>query len=253
MLSFVGLGLFDERSITIEGRDTMAVADRVFLEWYTSTLPGCDITDLEAFHGIPIHRLDRAAVEQDPERILTTAEDKHVVFLTGGDPLISTTHIDLRLRAEQRGIETQLVHAPSAATAASGLTGLQNYRFGKSTTIPFPGTITETVPQSVVDTIVDNRERGLHTLAYLDIDGETDSYLDAAVAAEALASELQDIIGVVVGRAGSPNPTVTAGPLEELATQEFGPPLHLLVIPGELHDMERQALETFANLDSSYI
>ena len=248
MLSFVGLGLFDERSMTIAGRETVADADHVYLEWYTSTLQGCTVSDLETYHNVTIERLERAEIEQDPEPLLSTAADNHVVLLVGGDPLISTTHIDLRLRAANRGIETAIVHAPSAATAASGLSGLQNYRFGKATTIPFPGTITETVPPSVIQTIQDNQDRGLHTIAYLDIDGETDTYLDAATAAEALASELPETLAVAIARAGSSDPRIEAAPLEELASRDFGPPLHLLIIPGDLHELEREALETFAGL-----
>lgn len=248
MLSFVGLGLFDERSMTIAGCETVADADQVYLEWYTSSLQGCSVSDLETYHNVRIERLERSEIEQNPEPLLSSAAHEHVVLLVGGDPLISTTHIDLRLRAADRGIETAIVHAPSAATAASGLSGLQNYRFGKATTIPYPGTITETVPPSVIQTIEGNQERGLHTLAYLDIDGETDTYLDATTAAEALAGELPGTVGVVIARAGSPDPRVEAAPLEELASRDFGPPLHLLIIPGDLHEMERESLETFAGL-----
>ena len=40
MLTFVGLGLYDERSVTIRGREAIRGADRVFAEWYTSHLAG---------------------------------------------------------------------------------------------------------------------------------------------------------------------------------------------------------------------
>ena len=140
MLSFVGLGLYDERSITVRGRDTLATADSAFAEWYTSRLAGTDLETLEATHGIEITVHDRAGVEQDPDSILDAAEEGHAVFLTAGDTMISTTHVDLRLRAHDRGIETRVVHGTTAQTAASSLTGLQNYRFGKATTLPFEET-----------------------------------------------------------------------------------------------------------------
>jgi diphthine synthase len=241
MLSFIGLGLYDERSITVRGRDALAEADRAFAEWYTSRLAGTDVETLEATHDIDIAVRDRAGVEQEPEPILDAAEDGHAAFLTAGDTMISTTHVDLRLRAHERGIGTRVIHGTTAQTAASSLTGLQNYRFGKATTLPFAETHGG-VPDSVVETIEANRERGLHTLVYLDIDGANERFLTGEVAAGMLADELPESRGVVVGQAGSDDPTVRAGPLSELAEGSFGPPLHLLVIPGELHPIEEDAL-----------
>ena len=251
MLTFVGLGLYDERSITLEGRDALEAADRVFAEFYTSKLAGATVDDVEAIHDVEIEVRDRAGVEQDPEPILEAAESGDVVFLTAGDTMISTTHVDLRLRAAERGIDTRIVHGTTAEAAAASLTGLQNYRFGKATTLPFPYAHGgDGVPGSVVDTIQDNRDRGLHTLVYLDIkvgtgpkgpDPDHEEYMTADYAAGLLAEEL-DTVGVVVARAGSPDPVVAADSLSALGEQEFGEPLHLLVIPGDLHVIERDAL-----------
>jgi diphthine synthase len=241
MLTFVGLGLYDERSITLEGREVLRAADRVFAERYTSRLVGASLEAVAEFHGIDVEVRDRAGVERDPAPILDAAESEDVAFVTAGDTMISTTHVDLRLRAHDRGIDTRVVHGTTAQTAASGLTGLQNYRFGKATTLPFAETHGG-VPDSVVETIEANRERGLHTLVYLDIDGANERFLTGEVAAGMLADELPESRGVVVGQAGSDDPTVRAGPLSELAEGSFGPPLHLLVIPGELHPIEEDAL-----------
>ena len=247
MLTFVGLGLYDERSVTVEGREALSAADRIFAEFYTSKLLGATVADLEAAHGIEIDVRDRAGVEQDPEPILDAAETGEVVFATAGDTMISTTHVDLRLRAEERGIDTRVVHAPTAESAASGLTGLQNYRFGKATTLPFDYAHgADGVPASVTNAIDENRERGLHTLVYLDIKAHNDEYMTADHAADLLAEEYSDLLAVVVARAGSPDPLVTADALSDLATREFGDPLHLLVIPGDLHHIEADALSTLA-------
>jgi diphthine synthase len=245
MLSFVGFGLYDERSITVEGRDALREADQAFAEFYTSTLVGTTVEDLEAAHGIDIEVRDRTGVEQNPEPILDAAEATNTVFLVAGDPMVSTTHTDLRLRAHERGIETRVVHGTTAQAAASSLTGLQNYRFGKATTLPFAYGTTG-VPASVIDTIETNRERGLHTLCYLDIKAEEDRYMAASTAAERLAPELGETLAVVVARAGSPNPVVVADSLPALAEQAFGDPLHLLVVPGDLHHIEREALSGLA-------
>ncbi|KAB1189013.1 MULTISPECIES: diphthine synthase [Haloferax] len=254
MLTFIGLGLFDERSISVEGREALADADRAFAEFYTSHLVGATVEDLETYHDIDIEVRDRAGVEQDPEEILAAAEEEHVAFLTAGDTMISTTHVDLRLRAEARGIETHLIHGVTAQSAASGLTGLQNYRFGKAVTLPFPYVHGgDPVPKSVVDSLEANRERGLHTLVYLDIkvdwegrrgvEVEGDQYMTADYAAELFAEHWDgDALGVAVCRAGSREPVVAADRLSELAKQDFGDPLHMLIIPGEVHHVEADAL-----------
>ena len=51
-----------------------------------------------------------------------------------------------------------------------------------------------------------------------------------------------------IARAGSGTPVVRAGTAKEIRAGEFGPPLHILIIPAELHDMEREYLEMFAGL-----
>ena len=259
MLTFVGLGLYDESSITVEGREAIADADAgaVFAEFYTSHLVGADVDDIAAYHDIEINVRDRAGVEQHPEPILDAAADGDAVFLTAGDTMISTTHVDLRLRAHERGIETHVVHAPTAESAASSLTGLQNYRFGKATTLPFEWAHgADVVPGSVIETIEDNRSRGLHTLCYLDIkvgrgpegpDPDFEAYMSADYAADLLATAWDpDALGVVVARAGSLDPVVRADRLSVLADADFGDPLHMLIVPGDLHHVEADALRGLA-------
>ncbi|QLG48953.1 diphthine synthase [Natrinema halophilum] len=267
MLTFIGLGLYNERSITVEGRDALRAADRAYAEFYTSELIGTTIDDLESYHDTDIEVRDRAGVEQHPDDVLAAAESEDVAFLTAGDTMISTTHVDLRLRAHDRGIETRVIHGVTAQTATSSLTGLQNYRFGKSTTLPFPYAHgADGLPASVTETIDDNRSDGLHTVVYLDIKvgrgsagsqkashsddtADRDEFMTADVGAELLAAEYPDLVGVVVARAGSPGPLVEAGTMTELATREFGDPLHLLVIPGECHHLEADALVELADAD----
>ena len=254
MLTFVGLGLYDERSVTVAGRDAVRAADRVVAEFYTSKLAGTTVADLEAYHDTDIEVRDRAGVEQSPEDVLDDAESQDVVFLTAGDTMVSTTHVDLRLRAHERGVETRVVHGTTAQTAASSLTGLQNYRFGKATTLPFERAHGgDGVPDSVLDTLDDNRERGLHTLVYLDIKAADDDYMSADTAASLVADDYEDTLAVAVCRAGSPEPTVTADRLSGLATHDFGPPLHLLVVPGDLHLLERDALAALADAPSDLL
>ena len=253
MLSFVGLGLYDIKSITRRGEDAVREADFVFLENYTSELRGSNVRELEEYYGKAIEILQREDVEVNPEQILECAKKGKTAILIAGDPMISTTHIDLRLRANELHIETEIIHGTSSITAACGLTGLQNYRFGKSTTIPFEPE--NKVPDSIIRTIIENKERGLHTLVYLDIKIAEGRYMTGGEAAEKLIQNrdhedinMREEVGVVVARAGSQNPYVVLGKLKHLAKMDFGNPLHLMIIPGELHHMEMEAMQSFANL-----
>ena len=170
MLTFVGLGLFDKTDISVKGRMCIERADEVFLECYTSRLMGTSIEELEEFYKKPIRPLYREDVEQKPDAVLALAQEKDVVFLCAGDPMVSTTHADLRIRAAERGIPTAIVHAASISSAVCGLSGLQNYRFGKSCSLPFPQK--NWFPTTPLDVISQNLAQRLHTLVYLDIQNE---------------------------------------------------------------------------------
>lgn len=246
MLTFVGLGLYDERDITLKGRDAVADADSVYAEFYTSVLPAASIEDLEEFHATEITMLSRQDVEEHADFLLDEAARGDVVVLVGGDPMISTTHADLRLRALDRGIETHVIHGPSIQTAVSGVTGLQNYRFGQPTTLPFSDGGWR--PRSPYRVVLDNLDRDLHTLVFLDIDDEGREYMTANTGAEILMEhddgEIDRAVGVA--RVGSGSPEVCFGGLEEVSEYDFGPPLHVLVVPANLHSIEERTLEYVA-------
>ena len=244
MLSFIGMGLYDEKSVTIRGYEAIKEADLVFLERYTSKLFGTTIEDLNRYYNTNIETLRRKDIELEPEKILEFAKRKKVAILIAGDPMVATTHVDLRLRAHDLGIETSIIHGTSVMTAICGLTGLQNYRFGKSTTIPFDSF--EKLPPSVCQTIIENQERRLHTLVYLDIDMENDRYMLGEEAASKLVYFDENGIGIVIARAGSQNPSIVTGRFTDLAEKNYGDPLHIMVVPGELHHMEIESLNAFS-------
>lgn len=254
MLTFIGLGLFDENDISLKGLDAIRDADVIYAEFYTSRLMGSSLEKMEALYGKKVIILSREDVEQHPrDNVLKDAKDKKIVFLTGGDAMVATTHVDLRLRAKQMGAETCIIHGSSIQSAVCGLTGLQNYRFGKSATIAFPykGNISETP----YDTVKMNKKNGLHTLLFLDIDREkgymtVNQGIELLLAVEGRRNEdiITNTICAGVARAGSPCPCVRAGKIESLASCDFGEPLHIMVIPAELHFLEEEALESFASL-----
>ena len=253
MLTFIGLGLYDEKDITVKGLEAVKNADAVYVEFYTSNLIGTSIEKIENFYGKKLIVLSREEVELEP-LWLSRSKKENVVFLSGGDAMVATTHIDLRLRAKDMGVKTAIIHAPSISSAVSGLSGLSNYRFGKSTTIPFPYIRKDMtiISEAPYDTIKMNRKNDLHTLVFLDIDREK-GFMDIKKATSLLLEMegrrgegvLVNALGVGIARAGSSSPTVHSDYLERLKDCDFGGPLHILLIPASLHFMEAEALVKF--------
>ncbi|RLI58692.1 MAG: diphthine synthase, partial [Candidatus Asgardarchaeum californiense] len=187
--------------------------------------------------------------------ILESAEKEKVCFLVVGDPMIATTHIDLRLRAIEKNIPTKIIHGSSIVTAVPGLLGLQNYKFGRTTTLAYPEK--DYFPISPYHIIKENKEMGLHTLVLLDIKADRNKYMTANEGIKHLLEmeKKQDMkvfagnsIICVVARAGSAKPIIKAGEADALLNEDFGPPLHTLVVPGNLHFMELEALVKIAGL-----
>ena len=262
MLTFIGLGLHDEKDISLKGLETVRAADIIYLEFYTSCLMGADLEKLEAFYGKPVTLLNREDVEQNPFW-LENAVRQNVVFLTGGDTMASTTHVDLRIRAADMGIETRLIHGSSITSAIFGLSGLQNYRFGKSVSIPFPyvsGRGNRVVTETPYDTIKFNQQNGLHTLVFLDISKDSgfmtvQEALRLLLEVESKRNEgvMKNRIVVGIARAGSPDVCVKADFAEKFDHFDLGGPLHILVIPGNLHFIEAEALVKLAGAPASLL
>jgi diphthine synthase len=251
MLTFIGLGLFDEKDISVKGLEAVRAADLVYLETHTSRLAGTTLPAMERFYGRPVIPVTREDMEVDPGEILSRAREGEVALLCGGDPLVSTTHADLRLRAKAAGVRTRIIHGASIGSAVCGETGLQNYRFGKPTSIPFPsGSWFPTTPLS---TILGNLDLHLHTLVFLDI--QKDRFMTVNEGIGLLGEMARRISrpapGFLVGvaRAGSPDAFVAAGSPGSLAGLDFGPPLHILVSPADLHPVEREYLEAFTRYE----
>jgi diphthine synthase len=254
-LIFVGLGLYDENDVTLRGLEAIKEADTVFAEFYTSIMPGLSIQRLEEKTGKAVKVVPRRILEEeDGKPILHEAEKGKAVFLVPGDPMIATTHVDLRIRAEKHGIITRIVHGASVVSAVMGISGLQNYKYGRSVTIPFlEENFLSEAPYNVVS---ENQKRGLHTICYLDIKAEKQRYMTLKEGLQVLL-ELEKLkknqlitsktLVVGVARVGSSEPTVKAGYLKEVMTHNFGAPPHTLIFPGKLHFMEAEALITLAD------
>ena len=251
-LIFIGLGLADERGMTLKGLESARACDAIFMESYTSALVDASIERLEELLGKRISLLDRGSVEGG-DAILEEAGKKEICLLVPGDPMSATTHVDLRLRALEKGIGTEVIAGVSALTAVPAALGLQIYKFGRAVTIP----ISEPnfAPTSFYERTLENFRQGMHTLLLLDIKQEDERYMSANEGLEVLDSIERtlkrgfikpDRLVCVVARAGSESVVVRAGPFSEMLEEDFGPPLHSIVIPGELHFLEAGALVALA-------
>ncbi len=253
-LIFIGLGLYDEKDISVKGLETAREADVIFSEFYTSNLAGSTVKKVEEQLDREVHTLERKEVEEEALP-LEKAEEEKTVFLTAGDPMAATTHVDLRLRAEKEGVETKVIHSSSIFSAVPSILGLQHYKFGRTVTLPFKRE-GEEYPSSPYENILENEERGLHTLVLLDINSESKRYMDVEEGVEALLElEKEEDEGLMteecliagLARIGSDDPEIKAGYPEEVKKHDFGSGLHSLVVFGDLHFMEIDSLVTLAD------
>ncbi len=251
-LVFVGLGLNDETGISVCGLEETRSADSVFLELYTNLLPNFALKRFEALVGKAVTVLGRHDLEdENGKAVLKAAEEGKTVFVVPGDPFVATTHVALRIEAEKRSVKTRIIHGAPAMSAVIGASGLHNYKFGKTVTVPFPENSSET-PYNV---IAQNCRLGLHTLCLLDLKVDEGRFLSVNEAVRQLlaveAKKKQSVftsktLAVGVARVGNAAPVLKADAAGKLVGVDFGGPPQSLIVPGELHFLEAEALIRFA-------
>ncbi len=267
-LYLIGLGLGDEKDITVKGLEIVRQCDEVFLEAYTSILPGIQLEKLEQFYQKKIQLADRELVEQGCESkfLHVVQQGKKVALLVVGDPFGATTHSDLVVRAKQLSIPVKIIHNASIMNAI-GATGLQLYQFGYTVSIVFFEKNWR--PDSCYDRIKMNRKNGLHTLCLLDIKVKEQSAENLVrnvkqyepprfMTVNQCISQLIELEQTRQENVYDPNKTmcigcarlgnwenelIVAGTMNELLQVDFGTPLHSFIICAEqLHDLEKEFL-----------
>ncbi|MBI4146363.1 diphthine synthase [Candidatus Woesearchaeota archaeon] len=249
MLYLIGLGLADADDISVKGLNVIKKCKKVYLEFYTSKLQ-CSVADLEKVYGKPVQLANRVFVE-DGTQLLKEAKKDDVALLVMGDPLCATTHWDILTRAKEQNIKTQVMHNASIVSAV-GATGLQVYKFGKTTSIPFPRENYE--PETFYDIIKENKSLGAHTLLLLDLWPEENKFMSVNEAIEILRKVerkrnekvfLPKDWCVGIARIGSKDQQIVAGTVTVVSDVDFGTPPHALIVPGKLHFVEEDALKQF--------
>ncbi|KYK25161.1 hypothetical protein AYK26_07880 [Euryarchaeota archaeon SM23-78] len=245
-LYLIGIGLWDEKDITVKGLEAVMQCEKVFLESYTSRL-GVDFKKLQEYYGKKIILANRELVEKNANKILEPAKDSNVALLVIGDVFGATTHLDLYLRAKKENIDVVIINNASILNAV-GIVGLELYKYGKTTSIPFHNKNVETP----YDVIKHNKASKLHTLLLLDIDAENNRFMTIKQAIEYLLrvedkrkekvfTKQTKCIGVA--RLGSEKPKIVYDTAEKLLKTDFGEPMHSLIVPSKLHFVEEDALK----------
>ena len=248
-LYLIGIGLNDEKDISVKGLEIVKKADFVYLDNYTSKI-NCPTESLEKLYGKKIILANRQLVENDENEILKNAKAKEVAFLVVGDVFSATTHMDLYLRAKKMAIKTMVVHNASVLTAI-GITGLQLYKFGKTASIPINNENVETP----YDALKSNQQNNLHTLFILDLKEEgTDSLSVNDAIRYLLKVEMKrgervftdNALCIGCTKLGSLDQIIKAGKAKDLLRYNFGKGMHCLIVPAKkMHFMEEEALKIY--------
>lgn len=246
-LTFVGTGVWEETDISLKGLEELRGSEVIFAEQYTSETEEGTIGRLEKLAGKPITVLTREEVE-DGKIILAEASHRRVALVVAGDPMISTTHISLKLDASKRKIPVRIIHSSSILSAAISESGLHTYKFGRPATLPFWSE--KYKPTSTYDAISENLARGLHTMLFLDLkDGRRMTAHEAIdLLLEIERAKKGKIILpktklLVLSRVGSEAQKLSYGEIAKLRKlRDLGATPFIIIIPGKLHFTEEEAL-----------
>jgi diphthine synthase len=256
-LSFVGLGL-GAKGITLEGVEEMIGADTIYLEYYTTPHEPQLLKQVQVATGKRLTIVDREFVE-DGTTILSDAKEKRVALAVLGDPMIATTHNELRVRAIKQGVETRVIHSATIASAAASASGLHSYKFSRTVTVTREALGKLTQPYHILH---ENLLEGAHTLLLLEYDVQSG---EGVAPGDAMAGLLlaegnfkrgvvsESTFAVVLSRLGRENSAIAAGSFAELSKREFGGPPHCLIIPGKLHFTEVEAVSAIFSVGESTV
>jgi diphthine synthase len=232
MLYLVGLGIGDEKDLSLRSIEVLKKCDRIYCELFTNNWAG-DLKKLEKTIGKKITLLKREEVESD--LLIKEAKNRRVALLVPGDPLAATTHMELMIEAKKQNMPVEIVHSSSVYTAVAEC-GLQLYKFGRTTTLP---KMQEKFhPSSPIEIIKDNKKSGLHTLILLDIG------MSAKEGLGILAEKFSQENVVACCNLGSKNKTIKYGKVSDLVKdKELDKSPAVLIVPGKLHFKEEEALQ----------
>lgn len=233
MLYLIGLGL-NEEGYSREAYEIISKAGKVYVDTYTIEFP-YEVSRLTAqFKGQKFIPAGREFVEG--MNFLSEAKSNDVVLLVYGSPLVATTHAAIIKEAVKKKIKIKIIHAGSILDAVAE-TGLQPYKFGKTTSLPnFPA-------DSYVDVIQGNLKINAHTLILIDIGMD---FQDALKKLETDCKNKKIVLKKVIicERLGLKDSNIYYANANKLKKQKVKRPFSI-IIPSKLHFIEEEFLESF--------
>lgn len=258
MLWFVGTGIDGYRGLSVAALDVLRKCQVIYIERFTSAVSEGDIKGLNSLLEVNIQPVQRWFVE-DGRDIIESARTKNVALVTYGDPLIATTHCELRSRAARNSVKTAVLHSASGIASTIGESGLHVYKFGRMVTMmsELHSAIT------VYNTVFQNLLTGNHTVilteySYNDESKEPFFLNPSSVFNMLLDAERthkhqifsDDTFVVVASRVGMHDQKIISGKVGSVRQLEFGIGPHSVIITGALHFTEIQALTSLTeNID----
>jgi len=252
MLLLVGFGIHVYKGLSAKALEVLNSVNTIYVEKYTSPMPDPDIDALKSALNKEVKIVPRWFVE-DGREILESAKNNDVALVVYGDPLIATTHLELRVRAEKNGIKSRVLHASSSITSIIGECGLHMYKIGRIITL-----VSEAQAiASIYYTIYSNLIGGNHTLILLEYNQENDFFLKPNDAFNMLLDcekdqkhEVisEDTFAIVASRIGIDDQKIISGRIGSLLQHDFGVPPHSIIITGSLHFTEIDALKVLTKM-----
>lgn len=239
MIGFVSAGFNPPFSLTKEELDFLSESDLILVDTYTSP------NYLREFEGRQLTHVGRDRLE-DFGWILD--EKRNVAIVIPGDSFSATTHFTIYKEARLKGIEVRVFHNSSIFPTAATRMGLHLYKIG--TAVSLPRFKDKFRPLSPYEKVLENHRKGLHTIVLLDTEPPLELkdaidellWMESELKGELFTKERE--VGVV-SRVGTKDEKIVYANIGTLrGWKDGGVPL-TLVVPGELHFQEREALELF--------
>lgn len=238
MLYLIGLGL-NINSISKEGLEIAKRCKRIYLENYTVDFP-YSIGEIKEIIGKKYIPADRDKVES--LELVDEAQKMDIALLVYGSPLTATTHISLIQEAKKMKVKYKIIYNASIFDAVAE-TGLQLYKFGKTTSMPAWKRSYE--PDSFMEIVQQNLSMRAHSLILCDIGLDfQDALRQLEKSAKIHKIPLKKI--VVCQTLGTKKSKIFYKDIKEFREFTGVRNPFSIIIPSKLHFMEKEVLEGYS-------
>ena len=251
MLFLVGLGL-EVGDISTRALQRLKAVDIIKIDVHTNKVPSEQLSFLEKELGKKFVVMERSDLEEKVKDTIKEAKEKDIAIVTMGDPMIATTHHIILDEASRLCIKVEIFHAPSIFSAAIGASGLDIYRFGPTTTIPFWTELYK--PTSFLEVVAKNQKNGEHTLILLDYNYKEGKAMDLSTALSIIgeAEKSRQVLGksqkiMILGGIGTNSEAISYVEIAKAKglSARFEGKLLSIIVPAEPNFAEEEALRRF--------